>query len=173
LAEKVYGVAFNAAGNQVDDAETIKVRKRLRSERLSTAKPVSEGGVRGKLSTNARPVMRIHESLDIVADGENFSVCCRSCKQDLGPATGNYKHAAVHRVVPKDDVTELPPPEGRHSMGAYVEYYCPGCATMLDVETCCPAVDGDGVEAIWDIALTPDAVRHAAARADRMAAAAE
>jgi acetone carboxylase gamma subunit len=140
---------------------------------MLTAKPVSPDQPRGKLASNARPVMRIHESLDVVADGDDFSVCCRTCSQDLGPATGNYKAAAVYRVVPKDEMTELPPPEARKSMGAYVEYYCPGCATLLDVETSCPAVEGDKLEPIWDIALTERAVRKAAARADRMPVAAE
>jgi hypothetical protein len=58
-------------------------------------------------------------------------------------------------------------------MGAYVEYFCPGCATLLDVETACPSLEGGKIEPIWDIELTTDAVRHAAARADRMPAAAE
>src|SRR5262249_61848448 len=122
IARTVYGGALSAAGKQVAEAEAGKLRKRLRAERLATAKPVLPGHVRGKLSSNARPVMRIHESLNVVADGDDFAVCCRSCSQDLGPATGNYKAATVHRVVAKDELTDLPPPEGRRSLGAYIEY---------------------------------------------------
>ena len=55
-------------------------------------------------------------------------------------------------------------------MGVYVEYYCPGCATLLDVETCCPAVEGEKVEPIWDIQLSADSIQRAAAHADRAAA---
>jgi N-methylhydantoinase B len=170
LAQKIYGVALNAAGTQVNEAETQKLRKTIRSERLASAQPVSAGGVRGKLSSNARPVMRVHESLDVVADGGGFSVCCRKCSQDFGPATGNYKAAAVYRSVPKDEVTELPPPGHRRSMGAYLEYYCPGCATMLDVETVVPAVEGQAMEPVWDIQLAAESVHKASARADRAAA---
>lgn len=173
MAQKVYGVVFNAAGDQVDEAETVRLRKQMRAERLASAKPVVEGGVRGKLSSNARPVMRVHESLDIVADGDNFTVCCRNCNQDLGAATGNYKNSAVARIVPKDDLTELPPPGGRTSLGAYVEYFCPGCATLLDVEVACPSIEGGKLEPVWDIALSDHALRHAASDAGGMPVAAE
>ena len=134
FASKVYGVALNEPGDQVDDVETQKLRKNLRAERLAAARQISGAEVRGKLSSNAMPIMRIHDCLDVVAHGDDFSVACRKCSQDFGPAIGNYKAAAVYRIVPKDEITDLPPPEGRSSIGAYVEYYCPGCATLLDVE---------------------------------------
>jgi hypothetical protein len=173
MAQKVYGVALNASGDQVDEAETARLRKQMRAERLASAKPVIPGGVRGKLSSNARPVMRVHECLDIVADGDNFTVCCRSCNQDLGAATGNYKNATVSRAVPKDQLTELPPPAGRTSLGAYVEYFCPGCATLLDVEVACPSVEGEKLEPVWDIAVSDHALRHAASDAGKVPVAAE
>jgi acetone carboxylase gamma subunit len=114
--------------------------------------------------------MRVHECLDVVQHGEEFSVACRNCNQDFGPATSNYKTASVYRVIDKDKLTELPPPEGRHSMGAYVEYYCPGCGTLLDVETSCPAVEGDKIEPIWDIEVSADAIRKFANRAEHRSA---
>ena len=166
---KIYGVVLNTAGDQVDEAETAKLRKGLRADRLATAQPVVPGAVRGKLSTNARPVMRIHECLDIVTSGDDFSVCCRMCSQDFGPATGNYKAATVHKSLPKDEVTGLSLPGGRTTLGHYVEYYCPGCATLLDVETNVPSVEGGKVEPIWDIAVSAESVYRAAARADRVA----
>jgi acetone carboxylase gamma subunit len=147
------------------------LRKALRSERLFEAKPVTEGHRHAKLSfSNVKPVMRIHECLDVVQHGDDFSLACRNCNEDFGPAIGNYKAAAVYRVVNKDQLTELPPPEGRHSMGAYAEYYCPGCGTMLDVETVCPALEGDEIEPIWDIEISADAIHKAAIRAERRSA---
>ena len=125
--------------------------------------------MRGKLSSTAMPIMRIHDCLDVVAHGDDFSVACRKCSQDFGPAIGNYKAAAVYRIVPKDEVTDLPPPEGRSSIGAYVEYYCPGCATLLDVETSCPSVEGGKIEPIWDIQLTVEALHNASAHSERLA----
>jgi acetone carboxylase gamma subunit len=67
----------------------------------------------------------------------------------------------VFRVTPKDDLTELPPPGGRHSKGAYVEYFCPGCATVLDVETSCPSEEGSKIEPIWDIEISKEAIARA------------
>jgi len=50
--------------------------------------------------------------------------------------------------------------------------YCPGCASLLDVETNVPSVEGGKVEPIWDIAVSAESVYGAAARADRVAVAA-
>jgi N-methylhydantoinase B len=175
FVQKVYGVVLNAAGDQVELGATQKLRGTLRAERLAQAKPVSEGSERASPPpSNSKPVMRIHDCLDVVQHGGDFSIACRKCNQDFGPATGNYKAAAVYRKVDKDQLTELPPPNGRHSMGVYVEYYCPGCGTLLDVETACPSVEGHKLEAIWDIELSADAIHKAASRVDtRPAEAAE
>jgi N-methylhydantoinase B len=168
-ARKIYGVVLDAAGQAVDAAATDRVRKTMRAGRLASAKPVSAGRDAGKLpSRNARVVMRIHECLDIIehGGGGEFSIACRKCSQDFGPATGNYKRAAVFRVVEKDALTELPPPDGRRSMASYIEYYCPGCATLLDVETSCPTFEDGKFEPIWDIQIAANAVRQAATAAD-------
>ena len=105
--------------------------------------------------------MRIHECLDIVEEGNDHSIACHKCRQDFGSASKNFKSASVFRVTPKDDLTELPPPAGRHSQGVYVEYFCPGCGTLLDVEACCPSAEGGKTEPIWDIEISADAIRHA------------
>ncbi len=108
--------------------------------------------------------MRIHECLDIVEQGDGFTIACRKCNQDFGPADRNYKEACVYRSIDKDALTELPPPGGRCSMGRYVEYYCPGCATLLEVEVAVPAVEGEAVEPVWDIQIAHQSIAHAAAR---------
>jgi acetone carboxylase gamma subunit len=105
--------------------------------------------------------MRIHECLDIVEERGSHSIACRKCRQDLGAADSNFKSASLFRVTPKDDLTALPPPGGRHSKGVYVEYFCPGCGTLLDVEVSCPSAEGGKIEPIWDIEISMDAIRHA------------
>jgi acetone carboxylase gamma subunit len=163
FVRKVYGVVLDEGGQAVDQAETRKLREQARAARLEQAKPVNADRRRGKLKTNAPPVMRIHEYLDIVQQDDVFSIACRKCKEDFGPADGNYKNAAVFASVDKDALTELPPPSGRHSMGRYIEYYCPGCATLLEVEVHVPSIEGETIEPVWDTQITPDAFRKAAA----------
>lgn len=168
FARKVYGVFVDEKTGEVDNAKTEALRATMRAERLANAQPVDPARKSRKLTTNAvAPVMRIHESLDIVQQHEGFSIACRKCNQDLGAADGNYKSACVFSSVDKDQLTELPPPGGRHSMGSYIEYYCPGCATLLDVEIAVPSVDGAAVAPVWDIHIAPHAIATAAERAAR------
>jgi hypothetical protein len=165
FARKVYGVVIEEEAEAVDEAETAALRDSMRAERMARAQPVNPERRPRKLTSNAaKPVMRIHECLDIVEQSEGFVIACRKCNQDLGPADRNYKDACVYCSIDKDALTELPPPGDRHSMGRYVEYYCPGCATLLNVEVAVPAVEGEAVEPVWDIQIAPESVEQAAAR---------
>ncbi len=140
----------------------------MRADRLANARPVDPTRKPRKIAANAvKPVMRIHECLDIVEEDESFAIACRKCNQDLGAADGNYKAACVYSSIEKDELTELPPPSGRHSMGRYIEYYCPGCATLLEVETAVPSVEGAALKPVWDIHIASHAIAEAAERARR------
>jgi Acetone carboxylase gamma subunit len=146
-------------------SETQNLRRAMRADRLASAKPVSAAtSACNRPASAAAAVMRVHECLDIVEHKGEFFIACRKCSRDFGPATGNYKQAAVFRVIDKDELTDLPPPGGRRSMAAYIEYYCPGCATLLDVETSCAAFEGGKLEPIWDIQIAADAIHKAAQR---------
>ena len=164
FARSVYGVVVDDSG--VDVQATRELRGAMRARRLQESSPVNAGAKTGKVSHNARPVMRVHECLDVVDTGDGFHVACRGCKEDFGPADANYKDGAVYRVTHKDGITELPPPSGRKSLGHYIEYFCRGCATQIDVETFVPAVEGDEIRPVWDIQISPHALAHAAARHD-------
>ena len=118
------------------------------------------------LSNHSNHVDLFHECLNIVEQGESFAIACRKCNQDFGLADRNYKDACFYNMVDKDDLTELPPPGGRHSLGRYVEYYCPGCATLLEVETTVPHVEAV-IEAVWDIEIAPASITNAAEQARR------
>ncbi len=174
FARKLYGVVIDEKGQAVDAAKTDELRETMRAERLVQAKPVNPERKQRKLTANlAKTVMRIHECLDIVEQAEGFAVACRKCGQGFGPADRNYKDACLCRIVDKDDLTELPPPSGRRSLGRYVEYFCPGCATLLDVETAVPYVEAV-IEPVWDIEIAPASIRKAAEQArQRVPSAAE
>jgi N-methylhydantoinase B len=159
FARKIYGVVLR--GEAVDDEATRALRDELRRRRLELGQPVPGAPPLSGRKAAGRRVLRVHEHIDVVSARGQFALACRKCDQDLGPAEGNYKTACLHCVIDKDALTELPPPGGRQSMGRYVEYYCPGCGTLLEVETMCPAVDGESVEPVWDIALARTSLQRA------------
>lgn len=168
FAKKVYGVVLSDDGHGYDEAATTKLRQSIREERLRGSTAVTPAGRASKGRQSASiPVLRIHESLNIVQYNDHAGVACRKCNHDFGPVGGNYKSGAVYRVINKDGLTELPPPGGRRSMASYVEYYCPGCATMLDVETHCPTLDGDKVSPVWDIDIAKESIAKAAKEKSR------
>ncbi|MEE8515250.1 MAG: hydantoinase B/oxoprolinase family protein [Alphaproteobacteria bacterium] len=153
FADKIYGVVFANGGTSVDEKATETCRAGIRALRLAAAEPV---GPRGK-TTNQAPepgetLVRIHEYIHVVRHGTDAPVCeCRKCHHNFGPATENYKLGSVRIVVDKDELTEMPLPAGKKSLALFANYYCPGCATALDVEAHCPALEGDKIEPIWDI----------------------
>lgn len=173
FAAKIHGIVLAASGEAIDEVATQRRREAMREERGRLAKLVTEAR-REKRPPSDQPVLRIHEYLDIVKHGNGFSTCCRKCRHDFGLAESNYKLGAAFRIVDKDALTELPPPGGRRSLAHYVEYYCPGCLTLLDVETHCPSVEGAQLAPVWDIAIAAAALRKpAAAPPPRAAKAAE
>ena len=100
---------------------------------------------------------RITEALDLDTVARRW--VCNRCGHDLGPAERNYKEGClvydrdpleIH--VPFDPPTEFgfsPHPEWCR----IVEFYCPGCAVMFDVEYLPP-----GHPITHDIELDLDAV---------------
>ena len=173
IAASVYGVMLAGDGRSPDDTGTSEQRRKLRAVRLEHAAPVTPGGAKiAKVPTSAQAIMRVHAAVEIVAHGAQHVCACARCRQEFGPASRNYKLGALYRVIDKDALTGLPPPLGRTSIGTYIEYYCPGCATLLDVETLVPSADGEKIEPIWDIEIAHKALV-AAARAPLQRAAAE
>ena len=84
---------------------------------------------------------------------------CRVCDHDLGPARANYKEGClvadrnpheIHDPVVLGDYTFSPDPEWCH----VVEFYCPGCVTMIETEYLPP-----GHPLTHDIELDIDALK--------------
>lgn len=82
--------------------------------------------------------VRITEYLDIDLPTETWR--CNRCGHDLGTAHGNYKEGCVVAEQPLEKVHPPLVAEGNYSFtpdSTYcrlVEFYCPGCATMLENE---------------------------------------
>lgn len=84
---------------------------------------------------------------------------CRRCDHDLGSARSNYKEGClvadrdpreVHDAVVTGDYTFAPDPEWCR----LVEFYCPHCATLIEVEYLPP-----GHPITHDIELDIDALK--------------
>ena len=93
--------------------------------------------------------VRITEYLDIDVDSEMW--CCHKCNAELISGLENYKRGCL--VYARDPSTLYPPAgEARSTYAAnpdwcrFVEFYCPGCGTMLEVEVLPP-----GHPITWDI----------------------
>lgn len=101
--------------------------------------------------------VEITEYLSVELPSERWK--CRRCNHDLGPARSNYKEGClvadrdpreIHAPVVEGEYTFAPDPEWCR----IVEFYCPSCATMLEVEYLPP-----GHPITHDIELDIDALR--------------
>jgi acetone carboxylase gamma subunit len=103
------------------------------------------------------------EYLEIDLDAERW--LCRACGYDLASAHGNYKEGTlVHDRDPREIHKPLIDPERYEFTFApdpawcrILEFYCPGCGTMLEVEYLPPGhpptfdmeIDVDALKAQW------------------------
>ena len=108
---------------------------------------------------------RITEYLQVDLDRERW--LCGSCEHDLGDARGNYKRGClvwerdpreIHRPMVDGAYTFAPDP----SWCRILEFICPGCATLVEVEYLPP-----GHPITHDIELDIDALKASGAGDDR------
>lgn len=80
---------------------------------------------------------RITEYLDIDLEAETW--VCNRCDREIVSARENYKHGClvydrdpqeIHPPEIEGDFTFSPDPEWMR----FVEFYCPGCGTLLETE---------------------------------------
>jgi acetophenone carboxylase len=104
---------------------------------------------------------QITEHLDMDLDAERWR--CRRCDRDLGDARESYKRGTlvverdpreIHRPVVEGEYTFSPDPEWCRVL----EFVCPGCATLLEVEYLPP-----GHPITHDIEIDVDALKAASA----------
>ena len=131
-ARDIYGVVLNAGKDHVDIEATEKRRLALREQRLGR-KLETNGHARHRV----RPTpFRISEYLQRV-DGKNGgSVQCTWCGREICSANAAWKNHVVRR---ESSPTTAGPLRRDSSAYALREFFCPSCATTLDVE----AVLGD------------------------------
>lgn len=96
-----------------------------------------------KDNSNGGDAMQVDHHLKI----EDGSFHCRKCGHDLGPADGNFKRGAVRKDHPIEDANPLivDPDKFIDDEVVFRQYFCPGCATLLENE-----VILDASEPVWD-----------------------
>jgi len=148
-AYKVYGVVINPETLEVDSQKTEEKRQQIRQERLSKGERLTPAKAITKLKPSAKKsnLVRISEYLEIVEkiDGTKV-ICCIKCGNEFCAPGDNYKK---HTLRITKDIREMKKvTEGVEPLEYYQEYICPGCGTLLQVDTWCPLIDSD--EPVWD-----------------------
>ena len=148
-ALEVYGVVVAADGT-VDGEGTRAQRQQARADRMRRGRKGARGLGPSSEATHAS-ILRFHAYLELVSDGQRLFVRCTECGQLLCRAEENYK---AHAVEIERDLEEFAGgrlPSGEPYAGIFLEYACPGCGTLLQVDLYCPALGGE--RPLWDIQL--------------------
>jgi len=143
IAEKIHGVVLIQSSLAPDNIATLKRRQEIREERIREGKPFS--GTTSSLSdavrksTNWEQIVKFHEYLAIARNGKTEAIRCLRCGHLFCPKHDNYKLYALRRERDLYDLAQRLVPSGESYLGGYLEYYCPGCATLLQVDGYCEA----------------------------------
>jgi len=143
IAEKIHGVVLIQSSLAPDNIATLKRRQEIREERIREGKPFS--GTTSSLSdavrksTNWEQIVRFHEYLAIARNGKTEAIRCLRCGHLFCPKHNNYKLYALRRERDLYELAQRLVPSGESYLGGYLEYYCPGCATLLQVDGYCEA----------------------------------
>ena len=149
-AERIYGVIIASDGRSLNADATARKREEIRRARREGAK--AEAGktsaFNGDGKKDLKTLLRFHAALETAGEKKNPVVRCSRCGHLFCSAKENYKLYALHRVVHLKDFMPHPLPTGEPYIGEYHYYFCPGCATQLQVDLFCPPLGGDPI--LWD-----------------------
>jgi len=67
---------------------------------------------------------------------DDRKIQCRKCEHVFCDVDANYKEFALNAEVIPSEIGPLRPDDGKWCL--YREFYCPGCATLLDVDIVVP-----------------------------------
>ena len=158
IASEIYGVVLSQDSPAPDNTATLKRRKEIREERMQEGKPFS--GVTSSLSdavsrsTAWQQIIKFHEYLAIARNGKTEAIRCIRCGHLFCQKHENYKLYALRRERNLHDLAQSLVPSGEFYLGGYLEYYCPGCATLLQVDSFCDAFP-NSKEPLYDFYQEP------------------
>lgn len=151
-AQKVYGVLINPQTLQLDMKGTEDLRQQIREKRIEQGRRRKE---RKTFKEKDKEVMvRISEYLEIIKkEGGERMVRCMRCGYEFCEADENYKEYALLRERDMSDIKLRYLLSGESTLVLYQEFICPGCGTLLEVDTFCPSLD-EKDKIVWDIQLS-------------------
>ncbi len=126
-AVNVYDVAIRADGKQVDWTETGRKRIRRRLER--TGYP-DDSLLKATSYEPSEDATGFSEYLVVEGSLDNRCLVCRKCGQVISPLTENWKNRVISRERP---LSFLGPKMSTTERFVLREFYCPGCATLMEV----------------------------------------
>jgi acetone carboxylase gamma subunit len=156
IAEEIFGVVLNQ--DSPDSAATLKRRQEIREARMREGKTFS--GASSSLSDAVRrstawqQILKFHEHLAIAKNGKTEAIRCIRCGHLFCQKDENYKLYAPRRERDLYNLAQSLVPSGESYLGGYLEYYCPGCATLLQVDGFCDAFP-DSKEPLYDFYQEP------------------
>ena len=149
-ARDVYGVCMDTAGGQVDAEATDARRTDLRQERLGGHTPKRETHIRHQIASTP---YRIAEYLQVERSNGRAAIQCTWCGEHICSADHHWKDHAVMRRSSPAQAGPLRVDSARFFL---LEFFCPGCATALDVDI----VHADDPPLIDLISLWPETEEH-------------
>lgn len=126
-ARQIYGVVLTSGAGEVDRDATRRRRLAIREQRIGRLPQIENGDRRDVAPTP----FRLGEYLQVASGQRGKSVQCTWCGRLLCSAEENWKDHAVQRSSP---LTAAGPLRTDQSEFLLREFFCPGCATALDVE---------------------------------------
>ena len=135
-ADDIYGIRFEADGEEMDVEGTAKRRERKLLERLHDC------GVEREAPAPAVEPAAGAESIGdaYLVDREAGVFRCHRCATDLGPLSGNPKLEMASRERPTSSLDPSYPDASKFvdDEVVYREFCCPGCGVRLATETAYP-----------------------------------
>jgi N-methylhydantoinase B len=127
-AREIYGVIVNPDNAGVDYDGTRTQRAAIRAARLGGKTPKCEAANRCEIERTHR---RLGEYLQVAGSNSNAFVQCTWCGENICKGSDNWKDHAVLRKSPPSSAGPM-----RRNGGNFflLEFFCPGCATVLDVD---------------------------------------
>lgn len=129
VAREVYGVVMDEKTYRIDEDATRKKRTEIRKKRLEEGKALKKG--KGKSET-INITKYFTEYLGVDATRE---IKCKKCGYVFCDVHENYKEYALMREVVPSTIGPIRPGKEDKDWCIYREFFCPGCATMIQVDS--------------------------------------